>query len=69
MESAVTNGDADTVAAFQNAYPALSDAVDRLWNAATHGTITVDFAMVWRLGALKPAPLRSLMDYEIAAAQ
>jgi hypothetical protein len=27
----------------------------------------VDFGMVWRLGALKPAALSSRQDYEIAA--
>ena len=68
VESAVTNGDAATVTAFQNAYPDLADATDRLWNTATRGTTTVDVVMVWRLGALKPAALRPLQDYEIAAA-
>ena len=68
VESAVTNGDADTVAAFKSAYPDLADAVDRLWNVAAHGITTLDVAMSWRLGALKPAPLQPLQDYEIAAA-
>jgi hypothetical protein len=67
VESALTNGDADTVTAFKSAYPALAEATDRLWNVATHGTTTVDVAMVWRLGALKPPALASKMDYEIAS--
>jgi hypothetical protein len=67
-QKAVTNRDADTVTAFQAAYPDLANATERLWNTATHGTTTVDVAMGWRLGALKPAPLQPLMDYEIAAA-
>jgi leucyl aminopeptidase (aminopeptidase T) len=45
-ESAVLNGDADTVAAFKNAYPALADASDRLWSVATHGITTADFVAI-----------------------
>jgi len=67
VQAAVENGDSDTVEAFQRAYPDLAEATARLWNAATHGTSTVDVMMVWRLGALKPAALASRMDYEIAA--
>lgn len=68
VESAVLNHDADTVVAFKSAYPALADATDRLWNTATHGTTTVAIVTGMRLGALKPAALSRLMDYEIAAA-
>ena len=68
VESAVLNHDADTVTAFKSAYPALTDATARLWNTATHGTTTVAIVTGMRLGALQPAALSRLTDYEIAAA-
>ena len=68
VQAAVESGDSDTVTAFQNAYPDLAEAVDRLWNTATHGTTAIDIATSWRLAALKPPALKPLQDYEIAAA-
>jgi hypothetical protein len=68
VASAVELSDADTVNAFVEAYPGLADAVQRLWDRANRAVTTVDVISGWRLGALKPAPLSSMMDYEIAAA-
>lgn len=68
VEQAILICDADTVTAFTAAFPALADAVDRLWANATRKIATVDITMGWQLASLKPAALDSLMDYEIAAA-
>jgi hypothetical protein len=46
----------------------LAEATARLWNIATKGITTADLTMGWRLNSLKPGPLKSLQDYEIAAA-
>jgi len=67
VENAIESGDQETVEAFQAAYPALAEVTARLWSAATHRQTTADIATAWRLAALKPAALASLMDYEIAS--
>jgi hypothetical protein len=68
VESAFVYDDIDTVNAFVDAYPALSDATERLWNAAHRKMTEQDVMVAWRIAALKPAPLKALQDYEIAAA-
>ena len=67
-QKAVTNRDADTVTAFQAAYPELAPAVERLWTAAHRKTATADVVASMRLSALKPAILRPLQNYEIQQA-
>jgi hypothetical protein len=68
VESAVQSGDSDTVNAFMAAYPALADAVQRLWVCATHKMSGADITTAWRVAALKPANLKPLQDYEVVAA-
>ena len=67
-ESAIKSGDTDTTNAFSAAFPALSDAVERLWTAEHRKMTGVDITVAWRVAALRPAPLGSLQDYEIEAA-
>jgi|SRR4051794_35285275 hypothetical protein len=64
-EAAIKGGDADTINAFSAAYPALSDEVERLWNAEHRRMTTVDIKVAWRVAALKPSAIGSLQDYEI----
>jgi hypothetical protein len=68
VEAAIASLDADTTNQFAAAYPALADAVQRLWDSATHRMTSADIATAWRLAALKPVPLKPLQNYEIAAA-
>jgi hypothetical protein len=67
-QQAVETGDASTASAFQEAYPALSAAIERLWNSQAQAQTGVDLMANFRLSALKPAPLKSLQNYEIASA-
>jgi hypothetical protein len=66
VQSAVDFNDVDTVNAFSAAYPALSDAVERLWTAQHRRSNGIDLAAGFRLAALKPPAIHSMMDYEIA---
>jgi hypothetical protein len=68
VESAVRNGDADTVNDFQAAYPQLAAATERLWDTARRGITTVGLTVAMQTYALKPAILGSLQDFEIDAA-
>jgi hypothetical protein len=65
-EAAVTNRDGATAAAFQQAYPAQADAIERIWNitAPAKGSPWGNLQLQ-RLWALKPAPLQRRMGYEI----
>ena len=65
-EWAIKNGDHDIATDFQTAYPNLADAVERLWNAEHRKMTGLDITVAWRVGALNPALLKSLQDYEIA---
>ena len=67
-ETAITLGDLDTTNAFADAYPQLSDAVQRLWLAEHRRTTTIDVTTAWRVAALKPSALSTLQPYEIQAA-
>jgi hypothetical protein len=67
-EAAIKSGDAETTQDFAEAYPALSDAVQRLWNAEHRRMTTSDITTAWRVAALKPSAIGSLQDYEIQAA-
>jgi hypothetical protein len=67
-EAAITSGDLDTTNQFTDAYPSLNDAAQRLWNAEHRKQTGIDMTTKWRLVSLKPAPLASLQDYEIASA-
>jgi hypothetical protein len=67
-ETAITSGDLDTVNAFADAYPNLSDAVQRLWLAEHRRTTTTDVTTAWRVAALRPSAIGSLQPYEIQAA-
>jgi hypothetical protein len=67
-EAAITSGDVDTTNQFTDAYPNLADAVQRLWDGEQRRMSGADITTAWRVAALKPAPLKSLMDYEIASA-
>ena len=67
-EAAVKSGDLSTTTLFQQSYPKLSDAVERLWSAEHKRMTGTDITVAWRVAALKPAPLDSLQDYEIQAA-
>ena len=67
VQSAMDFNDVDTVNQFMTAYSDLAPAVQRLWDSAHRKTDSVDIAMMWRLGAIKPAPISSLQDYEIAS--
>jgi hypothetical protein len=65
-EAAVTNRDAATAAAFQNAYPALADAYERIWDITTPTNSSPwGNQQLQRLWALKPAPMQRRMGYEI----
>jgi hypothetical protein len=65
-QSAVESGDLDTVNQFADAFPALNDAIERLWHSQNTKTTGVDIKTGFRLAALKPQPIHSMMDYEIA---
>jgi hypothetical protein len=66
VQAAFEFNDVDTVNAFIAAYPNLNDAVERLWTAQNRKTVGVDLAVGFRLAALKPRAIGSMMDYEIA---
>lgn len=68
VEAAIQSDDSDTTDAFIAAYPHLAEAVQRLWAAEHNRLQSIDLTTAWRLAALKPAPIKNLMDYEIAAA-
>jgi predicted RecA/RadA family phage recombinase len=67
-ETAITTGDIDTTNQFIDAYAALQDPAQRLWNATQRKQTGADIMTAWRLAALKPAPLKSLQDDEIGSA-
>ncbi len=67
-EAAITSGDQDTTNQFADAYPALEPAVQRLWDSQQRAMTGADMMTAWRIAALKPGPLKSMMDYEIASA-
>ena len=66
VQAAVESGDLDTVNQFAEAFPALNDAVERLWISQHRKSNSVDITAGFRLAALKPQPIHSMMDYEIA---
>jgi hypothetical protein len=66
VQAAVESGDLGCVNQFVEAFPALNDAVERLWITQHRKSIGVDLTMGLRLAALKPEPIHSMMDYEIA---
>ena len=67
-ETAVKNGDSTTTTAFQEAFPNLSAAVERLWTAEHRKMTTTDVKVAWRIAALKPSAIGSLQNHEIQAA-
>ena len=66
VQAAVESSDLDCVNQFAEAFPNLNDAVERLWISQHRKSIGVDLNMAFRLVALKPQPIHSLQDYEIA---
>ena len=68
VQVALSVGDLDTVNQFEEAYPALAAPIQRLWDTAQRKQSGFDLQMGWRLASLKPSPLASLQDYEIASA-
>jgi hypothetical protein len=67
VEKAITTGTGDSAVteSFMSAYPDLSDAVQRLWTAQHHSLNSLDITTAWQVAALKPAALKSRLDYEI----